>query len=149
MRHQCILHCPLDTAHRGDEPTSALPEPHRVPHQPTKGTRRRRWWWWVNTYVLCGGTMYKLAARSLAHSRTRALRSRQAGNSSSLCLCPPRCLLLSSASFGLYIQWQAIRYAHFLYKYIRLCVCLYVFIYLFMCVFVYLSVCVRSCDLFW
>lgn len=32
MRHQCILHCPLDTAHHRDEPTSAPLEPHLVPH---------------------------------------------------------------------------------------------------------------------
>lgn len=151
MRHQCILHCPLDTAHHRDEPTSAPHplEPHRVPHPNPP---------WgrdddddgdvgdgelIHMYYVVGPCTSWPRALSLTLARALSAAGRQAGNS--LCLCPPRCSLLSSASFGLYIQWQAIRYAHFLYKYIRVCVCVFVCIhipiYVRVCLFV--SLCAK------
>lgn len=70
-------------------------------------------------------------ARSLSLSiyltRTRALRSDRQARQAAASASAHRAAPLSSASFVLllllmYIQWQAIRYAHFLYKYIRACI---------------------------
>lgn len=159
---QCILQLPPTTGtNLNPQPTTPTPLPVQSVPTPPPATHQH-WWWWVNTYVLWG-TMYKLVARlalSIYLTRTRALRSdRQAGNSSSsLCLCPPRC-----SSLFRFVRFAVVAYVHtmaghkicaFLIQvytrlYMSACICVCVCSCTYLCGFVYLSVCVRSCDLFW
>lgn len=154
MRHQCILHCPLDTAHHRDEPTYAPHplEPHRVPHPNPPWGRDDDGdvgdGELIHMYYVVGPCTSWPRALSLTLARALSAAGRQQPLPLPLAL--PTALLAPLFRFVWFVHTMAGHKicAFLIQVYTCVCVCLYVFIYLFMCVFVYLSVCVRSCDLF-
>lgn len=98
-----------------------------------------------------------LLARALSVATGRPGRQAGNNNSSSLCLCPPRC-----SSLFRFVRFTVVAYVHTMaghkicafliqvYTRLFMCVCVRVCMYscTYLCGFVYLSVCVRSCDLF-